>query len=316
MGGGGDLISLVKGPKEAYHSMAEKGALTAKDSSITVFFQSFYAGCYIGFGALLATAISERLPGATEDNPGLKTFVFAALFPVNLLLILLSGGILFTGTSAAGPAAYYEGKARLLDVARILAISWVGNVLGSFVFALFTDYGCELNKDQTAAGAAAITEKKTSKGFFTTFCKGIGCNWMVCMAVFLCGQSQDMVGKYLGIWFPISCFVMIGFEHIPANFYITILGLMAGTSDVTFADVLLKNWIPTTLGNFVAGAFIIAGGYSFVFGALGKRATLDSAPAIRDAARRSMGYNEPALAAEDMEANEKHPDSIVPAGQV
>merc|ERR1712187_490695 len=126
-------------------------------------------------------------------------------------------------------------------------------------------------------------------GFF----KGIGCNWMVCMAVFLCGQSQDMVGKYLGIWFPISTFVMCGFEHIPANFYLCILGLMANENDVTFADVLLKNWIPVTLGNFFAGAFIVAGGYSFIFGRLGSRAALDNAATINAAARRSIGFNEP-----------------------
>jgi len=89
--------------------------------------------------------------------------------------------------------------------------------------------------------------------------------------VFLCGQAQDMTGKYLGIWFPISTFVMIGFEHIPANFYLCEIGLLAGSdaSDVTFADVFLKNWLPVTLGNFVAGAFIVAGGYSFMFGRLG-----------------------------------------------
>merc|ERR1719160_1960416 len=86
--------------------------------------QSFYAGCYIGFGAQLATAISANLPGWTSENPGFESFVFAALFPVNLLLILLSGGILFTGTSAACPAAIYEGKASIKDTARCLALSW------------------------------------------------------------------------------------------------------------------------------------------------------------------------------------------------
>jgi hypothetical protein len=138
------------------------------------------------------------------------------------------------------------------------------------MFAYFTQW-CGLLEGPTAVLAIKIMEKKVSKDFLTTFLKGIGCNWMVCMAVFLCGQAQDMTGKYLGIWFPISTFVMIGFEHIPANFYLLEIGLLAGpgVSDVTFADVLLKNWIPVTLGNFVAGAFIVAGGYSCMFGRLG-----------------------------------------------
>eukprot|EP00929_Paragymnodinium_shiwhaense_P113700 TRINITY_DN81_c0_g1_i2.p1 TRINITY_DN81_c0_g1~~TRINITY_DN81_c0_g1_i2.p1 ORF type:complete len:323 (-),score=103.33 TRINITY_DN81_c0_g1_i2:430-1398(-) len=260
----------VKSPKDAYMLLADKGLDTTKYSSALVFFQSFYAGCYIGFGALLAATIAATIPGATEDNPGLKNFVFAALFPVNLLLILLSGGILFTGTSAACPAAVWEGKVGVLPAVRCLAISWWGNVLGSGLFAYFTQW-CELLDGPTGQLAIAIMEKKVSKGFGTTFLKGIGCNWMVCMAVFLCGMAQDMTGKYVGIWFPISTFVMIGFEHIPANFYLCEIGLLANGSDVTFVDVLVKNWIPVTLGNFVAGAFIVALGYSYVFGRIGQK---------------------------------------------
>merc|ERR1719265_2170226 len=231
-----DLVAVIKSPKEAYHSLAEKGGLTVQDSSAKVFFQSFYAGCYIGFGALLAVVISGNMPEWTQANPGFQSFVFAALFPVNLLLILLSGGILFTGTAAACPAAVYEGKISVLAALRCLAISWWGNVLGSGLFAVFTQ-ACGLLEGPTAALAVKIMEKKVSKDFLTTFLKGVGCNWMVCMAVFICGQAQDMSGKYLGIWFPISTYVMIGFEHIPANFYLLEIGLLAGPgySDVTFA---------------------------------------------------------------------------------
>jgi formate/nitrite transporter len=296
MGGDQQVFSTVKGPKEAYISLAAKGELTVQDYSITVFLQSFYAGCYIGFGALLATIISCSMPGFTQDNPGFKSFVFAALFPVNLLLILLTGGILFTGTSAACPAAFYEGKAKILDCARCLALSWLGNVLGSALFAVFTQY-CGLLEGSTKAGAIGIMKKKCSKDFGVTFAKGIGCNWMVCMAVFLCGQAQDLSGKYLGIWFPISTFVMIGFEHIPANFYLLEIGLLAGDSDVTFWDVMWKNWIPVTLGNFFAGAFIVAGGYSFFFGRWNpnykeSQENTQKAYAMKSAAMRSMGFSE------------------------
>eukprot|EP00929_Paragymnodinium_shiwhaense_P021014 TRINITY_DN13821_c0_g2_i1.p1 TRINITY_DN13821_c0_g2~~TRINITY_DN13821_c0_g2_i1.p1 ORF type:complete len:427 (+),score=110.41 TRINITY_DN13821_c0_g2_i1:88-1368(+) len=275
-------ICAVKPPKDAYMLLADKGHDTTKYSSMLVFFQSFYAGCYIGFGALLAATIASTIPGATEDNPGLQNFVFAALFPVNLLLILLSGGMLFTGTSAACPAAVYEGKVKVLDAVRCLVLSWIGNVLGSGFFAFFTKW-CELLDGPTGALAVKIMEKKVSKGFATTFLKGIGCNWMVCMAVFLCGQAQDMTGKYLGIWFPISTFVMIGFEHIPANFYLCEIGLLVDSdSEVTFLDVLVKNWIPVTLGNFVAGAFIVAGGYSYVYGRFGQMDIFSSSKASEE----------------------------------
>mmetsp|Transcript_45612 Transcript_45612/g.103232 ORF Transcript_45612/g.103232 Transcript_45612/m.103232 type:complete len:322 (-) Transcript_45612:62-1027(-) len=295
MGAGGDLVSLVKGPKEAYFSLAEKGDLLAKTSSAKVFMQSFYAGCYIGFGAQLATCISGNMEGFTKENPGFESFVFAALFPVNLLLILLTGGILFTGTSASCPAAFFEGKADLKNCVRCLAISWAGNVLGSCVFAYFILY-CGLLEGPTAETALKIAKKKVSKDFGVTFAKGIGCNWMVCMAVFLQGQAQDMCGKYLSIWLPISTFVMIGFEHIPANFYLMILGLLADSNkkyDINVADVIWKNWVPVTLGNFVAGCFIVAAGYSYAFGRLGETRKFDEATQQQmiASARKSTGLD-------------------------
>jgi len=287
--GGADVMSTVKGPKEAYLGLAEKGKLTCDECSLKVFGQSFIAGCYIGFGALLAVAISGSMPGLTDENPGLKTLIFAFLFPVNLVLIILTGGILFTGTSAAAPAAFYEGKVKAMDVLRVLVLSWWGNVLGSMLFAAFTQW-CELNGDATGELTAQIAYKKVSKPFDVTFAKGIGCNWMVCMAVFLSGQAQDFSGKCVAIYLPISTFVMIGFEHIPANFYL--LGLAMLNGDVSFVDVLVKNWIPTTLGNFVSGALIVAGSYSYFFGRLGSNAPREDHK-ILESARKSMGIDEP-----------------------
>merc|ERR1712176_418498 len=91
-------------------------------------------------------------------------------------------------------------------------------------FAVFT-YWCDLSGGATGKFTAEISYKKTSKNFDVTLAKGIGCNWMVCMAVFLSGQAQDFSGKCVAIYLPISTFVMIGFEHIPANFYLLSLAL-------------------------------------------------------------------------------------------
>merc|ERR1711933_494769 len=168
---------------------------------------------------------------------------------------------------------------------RVLVLSWWGNVLGSVVFAAFTCW-CELNGAATGKYAAAIADKKTSKNFDVTVAKGIGCNWMVCMAVFLSGQAQDFTGKCVAIYLPISTFVMIGFEHIPANFYLLSLAMVNG--DVPFVDMLVKNWIPTTLGNFVSGALIVALSYSFFFGRLGST-DLRQQEKIVEGARKSTG---------------------------
>merc|ERR1712187_977579 len=180
------------------------------------------------------------------------------------------------------------GKVKLQDVVRVLVLAWWGNVLGSALFAVFT-YWCDLGGGTTGKFTAEIAYKKTWENFDVTLAKGIGCNWMVCMAVFLSGQAQDFTGKCVAIYLPISTFVMIGFEHIPAYFYLLSLAMVNG--DVPFVDVLIKNWIPTTLGNFVAGAFIVALSYSFFFGRLGNKEGKEPAKII-EGATKSMGIEE------------------------
>jgi len=97
---------------------------------------------------------------------------------------------------------------------------------------------------------------------------------MVCMAVFLSSQAQDMTGKMVGIWFPISAFVMMGMEHSVANMFMLPLGLICGSHDpeftVTTGDIFVKNMIPVSLGNLFAGAICVAASYSYAFGKMGK----------------------------------------------
>merc|ERR1719396_91832 len=126
-----------------------------------------------------------------------------------------------------------------------------------------------MNEGLTAELAIKVAEKKIKKDFFTTFLKGIGCNWLVCMAVFLSTQAQDLTGKMVGIWFPISMFVGIGFEHSVANMFLLPAGLLA-SSPLTYMQTFLQNLLPVTIGNLAAGAIIIAGGFYYQFGSRGK----------------------------------------------
>ncbi|CAK0904680.1 unnamed protein product [Prorocentrum cordatum] len=89
-----ELVSIVKTPKEAFMGMVDKGVSMGGGSSFKIFHQSFYAGCYIGFGGMLSMVVAGGLDSAAQDNPTIQTFVFAALSAVNLLIILLTGGVL------------------------------------------------------------------------------------------------------------------------------------------------------------------------------------------------------------------------------
>ncbi len=99
--------------------------------------------------------------------------------------------------------------------------------------------------------------------------KAILCNWMVSLAVFMAGASNDLSGKLVGCWFPISTFVAIGLEHSVANLFIMPCALLMGAK-LTIQEVIFKNLIPVILGNAIAGSIIVAGSYSYQFGNLGK----------------------------------------------
>jgi len=277
MGGGGKALSLVLGPGPCYQAIVDKGEQLCGESPIKIFALGTMAGCFIGFGALLSLTIGGNiLPAVASHGSGLQTWVYAALFPVNLLFILLSGCILFTGATFTTPAAVIEGKAQWHKSAIVILASWVGNLVGGFGFAIFTDL-CGLNENAVAEYVVKVAVSKVTKGWGIIFLRGIGCNWLVCMAVFLCTMSQDMTGKYVGIFFPISTFVSCGFEHYPANAYALPLAWLAMRKDAyaikdgpSLWTLLWENLIPASLGNLVAGVIIMSAGFSFFFGRLKK----------------------------------------------
>jgi len=271
----GGVLSLCLSPKDTYMEMVAKGEKNVKSHWTKVFHAGLYGGLYVGYGGFLSLVVCGGIDSDwAASNSGPMGFIFGILFPVNLLLLLLTGGQLFTGNSATMPCAWCEGKATVADVLKCWGISWFSNQLGALIFAGLVTY-CGLNSGGTAKIAIKTLKKKLSATWGQTFVKGILCNWMVCMAVWFSCQAQDLTGKMVGIYLPISSFVAMGFEHSPANMFMLPLGLMAQqkefdddayVSDYNAWDIYWKNLIPTGLGNAFAGTVIVAMGYSLIYG--------------------------------------------------
>ena len=111
-----------------------------------------------------------------------------------------------------------------------------------------------------------LAHKKTSYAFGTVLTRGILCNWLVCMAIWQANAAQDIGGKVLAIFLPISAFVSMGFEHCIANMYMIPLSMRLG-SGITVGEFVVHNLIPSTIGNLLGGAFFVATGYGLSFGA-------------------------------------------------
>jgi len=266
-------VELVRSPKDTYFAMVDKGAANASMPFWKVMHSSIMGGAYVGMAGLLSLTVAGNL--GPETALGAQRFIFASLFPVNLLLVLQSGCQLYTGNTATVSCALLEGRVTLRKTLRSFLLSWIGNVIGCGGLALAAWYTGLLGG---GAGAMAVKTVATKCGGSTlgqTLVKAVLCNWLVCMAVYLSTQAKDLTGKMVGIWFPISMFVGIGFEHSVANMFILPAGLLAG-SPLTYMQTFVQNLLPVTLGNLAAGCIIVAGGFWFQFGSRGTKIRIRS----------------------------------------
>ena len=216
-------------------------------------------------GALLGAATTLAFTGAVTTG---QPLVGAIIFPVSLVMIVLLGLELVTGSFALVPLARFEGKATWGAVLANWSWVFVANLLGSIAFgALIAISLTNMGKADVAGVAArivAVAEAKTvanaalgTAGMVSVFVKGILCNWLVCLGVVMAMTSTSTVGKIVATWLPIFTFFALGFEHSVVNMFIIPTGMMLGAK-ISVYDWWVWNQIPVTLGNFIGG-FVFTG---------------------------------------------------------
>lgn len=182
--------------------------------------------------------------------------------PFGLIMVLVSGAELFTGNTALVTAAYMEGKTS----GKALAKNWIGSYLGNFVGSLILAYLVFKSGTLGALpGAVNLATAKASLSWTAAFTRGILCNWLVCMAVYMASGCSSMIGKMTAVWFPISAFVALGLDHSVANMFIIPLGMLRG-ADITVGQFFMKNLIPVTLGNILGGALCVMAPFGSTLG--------------------------------------------------
>jgi formate/nitrite transporter len=267
-GGATSTPPELKPPPALYQGAVAAGVGKASKSWADIFKLGVVSGCHIAFGAYLAITVGGACPGIASENPGLQKIIFGSFgLPFGLIMTLVTGGELFTGNTALVTAAYKEGKIERKDLIK----NWVASYAGNFVGSLFLAY-LAFKSGTLASGpaSAAIATAKCSLPFDVAFVRGILCNWLVCMAVYMASGCASMAGKMTAVYFPISAFVALGLDHSVANMFIIPLGMLRG-ADVTVKAFLFKNLIPVTLGNIVGGALCVMAPFGTVFGGWGKK---------------------------------------------
>ncbi|MBI9058614.1 MAG: formate/nitrite transporter family protein [Labilibaculum sp.] len=252
-------------PAETVQVVNHTAEAKDKTPAKKLFVLALLAGGYIAMGSLLALIVGGAMPGLAQTNPGLQKFFFGAVFPLGLILCAVAGAELFTGNTAYFVPSVLSKRMSIKVPLKNWSIVYIGNFIGSLIVAYFLVYltGALLNSPSVDS-AINIAIAKTSNPFYKTFLKGIACNWMVALAMWLAYAAKDITGKILGIWFPVMAFVAMGFEHCVANMFFIPIAIFHG-ADITWMDFIVKNLIPATLGNIVGGALFVGTSYWYVF---------------------------------------------------
>jgi formate/nitrite transporter len=219
----------------------------------TVLILGFLAGAFIALGFLLDIRVSGNVPREWGSFAG---FLGAAVFPLGLILSIIAGGELLTGNMMVVTMAKLAGKISMGQLLR----NWFWITLSNFAGAVFVAYFFGHVVGLTEEGAflaktLAIADAKLKDTFIQAFVSGIGCNWLVGLAVWLSYASDEVGGKIWAIWFPIMGFVAMGFQHVVANMFLFPAAIFAGHA--SWGD-WLTNFIPVYLGNAVGGAIFVA----------------------------------------------------------
>ncbi|HWQ66440.1 MAG TPA: formate/nitrite transporter family protein [Methanospirillum sp.] len=244
--------------------------------------RGFMSGAYIAMGGALATVCSTGVADNLGD--GFGRLILGAVFPVGLIITVLTGAELFTGDAMLAPLAAFIHKVSWMSVFNLWIWVYIGNLIGSIFYAYIMANGPFVGFN--AAGVATvnafgITAIKIGigkvgyvgmMGMWSAFLKAIGCNWLVNLAILLGICADDAVGKFFGIWFPIMAFVSSGFEHCVANMYFIPAAIMtsgylndaqitnitpAKLETLNYVTMWTNNVIIVTLGNIVGGLLFV-----------------------------------------------------------
>jgi len=252
------------------------GIAKARLSTLPLFTLAMLAGAFIALGAMFYTV------AVTDTGLGLgpTRLLGGFAFSLGLILVLIGGAELFTG-NALIVMGWASGKISTRALMRNWAIVYVGNFVGAVGMAMLA-YGSgylHMGGHVVAATAVKTAVGKVNLSFGVAFVRGILCNILVCLAVWLCMATQNVVSKILAIIFPITAFIALGFEHSIANMYFIPMGIFAAVDPAMVEVVrlagsgaanlgaggLAANLIPVTLGNIVGGGMFVALAYYVIY---------------------------------------------------
>ncbi len=262
-------------PKEIAQRIEKVSISKSTLDPLRVFALSMLAGAFIAFAAVFYTLVIHD----SSLSSGITRLLGGLVFCLGLILVIIAGAELFTGNNLL-VMAYVDKKITLKQLMTNWLIVFVGNLVGSIgiVILIFLSDQWLISGGALGAKAIVIANSKVNLDFIPAFSRGILCNALVCMSVWMCFACHSVTDKILTIIFPITGFVAMGFEHSVANMYFIPAGILAQMNpdilqmvdpsiDLSKLNLIgfLHNLLPVTLGNIVGGSFFVGIIYWFIY---------------------------------------------------
>ncbi|MGF1717510.1 formate/nitrite transporter family protein [Photobacterium chitinilyticum] len=258
-------------PKQIAEKVDSIGVVKARLPLLSMVMLGILAGAFIGLGALYFVLVKSDASFSFATGQVLGGLSFS----LGLLLVVVAGAELFTGNNLLA-MAWADKKITTSELFNNWVVVCGANFIGATGLAVlvFLSGHTELNQGAIAEQYLKIAEAKCSLPFWTAFFRGVLCNVLVCMAVWMALAGRSVIDKSVAIIFPISAFVAAGFEHSIANMYFIPLAMLinvfgeTGGSTVAESVTLLGfigNLIPVILGNLVGGSVLVGFVYHVIY---------------------------------------------------
>ncbi len=263
-------------PAEVASNYIATGKAKVNTPIIKMIILGMMAGAFIAFAGISSTTVAVSVPLASVGK-----FVGACIFPGGLAMVLVAGSELFTGNCLL-TIPLLQKEISFGGMLKNWIFVYIGNLIGSLLVAAAVVFSHQVSlfNNGLAVSVISTAATKCSMPFTDAMIKGLLCNFLVCIAVWISFAAKDVVSKIVGIFFPITMFVLCGFEHSVANMYYIAAGLFAKSipayaqaateagvdmTNLTVANYFGANLLPVTIGNIIGGAILVGCVYWFCY---------------------------------------------------
>lgn len=247
-------------PAEIAERVAAAGESKTRLSALNMLLLGIFAGAFIALAGV----------AATFANVYVGKLAGACVFPCGLAMVVVAGSELFTGNNLI-IVSVLEKRSTVGGMLKNWVLVYLGNLIGSLLVVALTVYGGVFSNPDVAAALVSAAAAKANLGLGDAFLKGILCNFLVCIAVWMSFGTKTAEGKILVVFFPIMAFVISGFEHSIANMFYLPGGILTAAkygidaAGLTLGKALLNNLLPVTIGNILGGSVLVGCGYWAIY---------------------------------------------------